>query len=101
MKKTAKHLAKRPADIPWMLNLIATIDSGHEYFKKDYKKPRKVVDEAEIVQPGMVNNNDGFFDALPLSKNAHKKHKINLAGQTKVEREKAKLVRLEKQAQKL
>ena len=49
MRRTAKHLAKRPADVPWMLDLIATIQEGHEYFKKDYSKPKKVVHEDEIV----------------------------------------------------
>lgn len=96
MRKTAKHLAKRPADIPWMLDLIATMDANHEYFKKEYKKPRKVVDDAEIIQPGLVDNRDGFFDSLPFSKNAHKKHKINLAGKTKADREREKMLKMQK-----
>lgn len=49
MRKTAAHLAKRPADVSWMLDIIATMDENHEYFKKDYIKPKKVVDDDEIV----------------------------------------------------
>lgn len=100
MRKTAKHLEKRPADLNWMLDIIATIVPNHEYFEKNYRKPKKIVDEGEI-QPGLVSNHDGFFNSLPISKNAHKKHKLNLAGQTKVERERAKLIKMQKQAQKI
>ena len=64
------------------------MDEDHEYFKKDYFKPKKLVDQAEEVQgPGLIPNNDGFFDSLPLSKNLHKKQKLLLGGQSKVERE--------------
>ena len=49
MKRPAKHIAKRPANIEWMLDLIATIKEDHEYFKKDYFKPKKLVDETEVV----------------------------------------------------
>ena len=48
MRKTAKHLLKRPADVPWMLDIIATIDDKHEYFRKDYCRPKKQVEEDEI-----------------------------------------------------
>ena len=32
MKKTAKHLVKRTADLNWMLDILATIVPNHEYF---------------------------------------------------------------------
>ena len=48
MRKTAKHLEKRPADLNWMLDIIATIVPNHEYFEKNYRKPKKIVDEGEI-----------------------------------------------------
>ena len=43
MKNTAKHLAKRSANVDWMLDIIGTIDENHEYFRKDYVKPKKEV----------------------------------------------------------
>ena len=89
MKRTAKHLSKRPADVNWMLALISTIDEDHVYFHKDYQKPKKVVELTEDLQsPGVIGNDDGFFDNLPISKNVGKKHKLNFAGQSKVDREK-------------
>ena len=102
MKRTALHLSKRPADVDWMLDVIATLDENHEYFAKDYVKPKKQVDSAEMVhQSNLIHNNNGFFDSLPLSKNVSKKHKLNLLGQTKVEREKQKLVKMQRQFEKL
>ena len=56
MRKTAKHLAKRPANIDWMLDLLSTISPSHEYFKKDFFKPKKVLDDEEVVQPGFILN---------------------------------------------
>ena len=63
-----------------MLAIIGTIVPNHEFFRKDYCRPKIIVDDGEIIQPGMVSNSDGFFNSLPISKNAHKKHKLNLAG---------------------
>ena len=40
----------------WMLDLIATIDSNHAYFKKDYFKPKKVIDDEELAQPGLISS---------------------------------------------
>ena len=37
---------------------------------------------------------DGFFDSLPIAKNINRKHKINLVGRTKVDREKEKLQKM-------
>lgn len=44
---------------------------------------------------------DGFFDALPLAKNANKKHKLNMVGKSKVDREREKLLKTQKQVEKL
>ena len=102
MRRTAKHLCKRPANIDWMLNLIASMDESHEYFSKNYRKPKKIIDPAEVVQePGLLSNQDGFFDSLPLAKNIHKKHKINLSSGCKVERERQKLLKMERQVEQL
>ena len=49
----------------------------------------------------MISNVDGFFTSLPICKNAHKKHKLNMVGKSKVEREKEKLLKMQKQAEKL
>ena len=49
MRRTAKHLYNSPADVDWMLDVIATLDENHEYFRKDYVKPKKQVDSAEMV----------------------------------------------------
>ena len=96
------HLSKRPADVDWMLDVIATIDENHEYFAKDYVKPKTSVNPSEMDhQSNLISNSDGFFDSLPLSKNVSKKHKLNLLGQTKVEREKQKLVKMQRQFEKL
>ena len=94
MRKTAKHLYKRPADVAWMLDIIATMDENHEYFKKDYTKPKKAIAEDDELIPNMVNNNDAFYTGLPLAKNPNKKHKINLARQSKADRERAKLIKM-------
>ena len=56
MHKTARHVKKRPADLQWMLSIISTIVPDHEYFRKSYVKPKKIVDEDETIQPGMISN---------------------------------------------
>ena len=102
MRRTALHLSKRPADVDWMLDVIATIDENHEYFAKDYVKPKTSVNPSEMDhQSNLISNSDGFFDSLPFSKNICKKHKLNMVGQSKVEREKQKLVKMQRQFEKL
>ena len=49
IKRTAIHLSNRPANVDWMLDVIASIHEEHEYFHKDYQKPKKVVN-LEMVQ---------------------------------------------------
>ncbi len=102
MKRTAKHLRKRPANLDWMLDVLATINKNHEYFHKDYSKPKKLVAEDELVAGDkLVENADGFFDSLPLAKNAKKKYRLNLNGPSKADKERKKLLRMQKAAEKL
>ena len=56
MHKTARHVKKRPADLQWMLSIIGTIVPDHEYFQKGYVRPKKIVNEDETIQPGMISN---------------------------------------------
>ena len=96
------HLSKRTADVDWMLDVIATIDENHEYFAKGYVNTKTSVNPSEPDhQSNLIRNSDGFFDSLPFSKNIGKKHKLNMVGQSKVEREKQKLVKMQRQFEKL
>ena len=102
MKRTAKHLRKRPANIDWMIDVLATINENHEYFRKDYYKPKKLVAEDELVADNqLIENTDGFFDSLPIAKNVKKKHRLNLNGATKAQKEQRKLLKMQSDAKKL
>jgi hypothetical protein len=102
MKRTAKHLRKRPANIDWMMDVLATINENHEYFRKDYYKPKKLVAEDELVADDqLIKNTDGFFDSLPIAKNVKKKYRLNLNGPSKVDKERKKLYKMQKAAEKL
>ena len=102
MKRTAKHLRKRPANVDWMLDVLATINEDHEYFHKDYSKPKKLVAEDELVAGDqLIENADGFFDSLPIAKNVKKKYRLNLNGPSKAAKERKKLYKMQKAAEKL
>ena len=102
MKRTAKHLRKRPANIDWMIDVLATINENHEYFRKDYYKPKKLVAEDELVADNqLIENTDGFFDSLPIARNVKKKHRLNLNGPSKADKERKKLYKMQKAAEKL
>ena len=102
MKRTAKHLRKRPANIDWMIDVLATINENHEYFRKDYYKPKKLVAEDELVADNqLIENTDGFFDSLPIAKNVKKKYRLNLNGPSKADKERKKLCKMQKAAEKL
>ena len=102
MKRTARHLRKRPANLDWMMDVLATINGEHEYFDKEYLKPKKVVAEGELVTDDkLIPNTDGFFDSLPIAKNVKKKYRLNLNGPSKADKERNKLLKMQQQQQKL
>ena len=94
MKRTAKYLSKRSGDTDWMLDLIATYDEDHEFFRKDYVKPKKLMPEEQVAQKQMLDNKDGFFDYLPLAKNMRRRYRLNLSKQSKVDVERNKLAKM-------
>ena len=54
------YISKYDADKPWLLNMLATVQPDHAYFKPSYRfvKPTK---------PLLVRNEDGLFDAVGQS----------------------------------
>jgi hypothetical protein len=85
-----------------MIDVLATINETHEYFRKDYSKPKKLVSEDELVAGDqLVENADGFFDSLPLAKNVKKKYRLNLNGPSKADKERKRLLRMQKAVEKM
>lgn len=62
--RTAQEVRKKPPSKTWMLAVLSTMSPDHQFFKKDFIKP-KVVFQGQIVQEAAVFNPDGFFDGLP------------------------------------
>lgn len=59
-----------------MLAYLSTIcDKVHPYFEKNYRPPKR--QSAFVFEELKVNNEDGFFDGLPIS---NSKSKRNTAG---------------------
>ena len=59
-----QYLSKRTANRDWMLELIMTITNGnHAFFRKDFKP----ITVRHTINAVPVDNEDGFFDGLPLS----------------------------------
>ena len=54
--------AGKIGDVPWMLMCLATLNSNHAIFAKNYRYVRPAVQQRQDI---MFNNNDGFFDDLP------------------------------------
>ena len=46
--------------LDWLLNILSTLDPGHEYFSKGYVPVKNLPKKVEIV-----DNSDGFYDCLP------------------------------------
>ena len=72
-EKLVYHLNKRPANREWLLNVISTITAGgHDYFNKNYRPPKQ---ERQRIEH-QIDNSDGFFSNLPVSKNKRTSKKV-------------------------
>ena len=69
LRKTAKLILKKPPDVQWMLMILATIDSDHRIFDKDYVH-MKASRNAEDDPKEAIDNSDDFFTGIPISRNA-------------------------------
>ena len=76
MRRTAKQIRKRPPNTNWMLLVLSSLHPGHEVFDKGYIKPARRQEE-QFVASAMVDNEDGFFDGLPMATPTGKR-RINL-----------------------
>ena len=47
----------------WLLNILSTLDPGHEFFSKGFVPVKTLPKKVECV-----DNADGFFDGLPDTK---------------------------------
>ena len=73
MRRTAKHIKKRPPSPSWLLLVLATLDQNHELFHKSYVAPRK----PKAFEQVLIDNTDNFFDGLPTA-HSKKKRVMNL-----------------------
>ena len=58
-------LGKKEPDIWWLLTALATLSPRHRYFHPSYF-PSPEERNKEAVETDLVDNNDAFFDNLPL-----------------------------------
>ena len=69
MRRTAKHIKKRPPSPQWLLLVLATLDQDHDLFHKGYVAPKKPKAFEEVL----IANPDNFFDGLPVVENKKKR----------------------------
>lgn len=62
---TASRVRACPPETRWMLAILSTINPEHEFFGKDYVKPRVDSQGINVSSEQMVSNQDGFFTGLP------------------------------------
>ena len=84
---TAEVVLKNPPSGYWTILLIASIDSNHALFARDYVRPKPVRNGKPAGK--YVSAFNGFFDGLPQA--ARSKHSNLLSFTTKEEREKQRL----------
>ena len=73
MRRTAKHIKKRPPHPQWILLVLATLDPNNELFHKGYVAPMK----PKAFEQVLIANMDSFFDGLPAAQ-SKKKRMMNL-----------------------
>jgi hypothetical protein len=87
---TAERIRKYPPNSQFSLVLLGNLAPNHEVFGKDYQKPMKQKETAQLFQ---IDNSDDFFSSLPPSKSS-KKHSMHL-GISKQSRQIKKLEAME------
>ena len=85
---------KRPPDKKWMLQLISAMDPGNDIFKKDYVRPRPVIENPILNLGKTVPNVGGFFNGLPISSARHVRGRGRMNFVPKEIQKKIKLERL-------
>lgn len=91
-----KALERAPADRPWMLEVLATISQGCEFFNKSYMPPPPQPKNQQNFGQIQVDNNDGFFTGLPVSMSKKKFGGANLL-LTPLQRQQQKIAKIEKE----
>lgn len=76
IRKTAERVRLTTPTKQWMLLVLSSLHPGHEVFDKGYIKPARRQEE-QFVASAMVDNEDGFFDGLPMATPTGKR-RINL-----------------------
>ena len=72
-QKLVYHLHKRQANRQWLLNVQANITAGGQYyFNKNYRPPKQ---ERQRIEH-QIDNSNGFFSNLPVSKNKRPSKKV-------------------------
>ena len=79
--------------------VIGHLKPDHAYFKSDYVKPKRMASESD-ESDDQLNNDDGFFNDLPLSRNKNARRRINFNPKTTLQKEEKQLQRMQKQMKK-
>ena len=87
---TSKRVLQHPPNKNFSLTLLGNFQPSHEYFRKDYQKPKKYKQTTYIYE---VDNSDDFFTNLPPCKFS-KKNSMQL-GMNKEMRQTKKLQAME------
>ena len=73
IRRTAKQIRKRPPSTNWMLLVLSNLDPANPVFAKSYVAPKKPKGNEAVF----LENQDDFFDGLPVA-STKKKRFINL-----------------------
>ena len=93
MRRTAKHIRKKPPQFSWMMLMLSNLEPDHEIFAKDYVNPKKTVAAEEFV-----DNFDDFYSGLPVV-HGHRGRMLNLTDRH--EQKRKKLIRMQTHQDKL
>ena len=93
MRRTAKHIRKKPPQFSWMMLMLSNLEPDHEIFAKDYVNPKKTVAAEELV-----NSFDDFYSGLPVV-HGHRGRMLNLTDRH--EQKRKKLIRMQTHQDKL
>ena len=78
-RNTAERIQKHLPNKNFSLTLLGNFQPDHEYFMKDYQKPKKYKEVAYVYE---IDNSNGFFDNLPTCKPSIPKGTARLIKQT-------------------
>ena len=94
----ADLVKKKLADLPFLLGILGFVEPNHLFFGKNYvyEKPRRPLVAAEMP---VINNDDGFFDNLPVySEKARGRKKLRM---TKLEKKRWQIIQMQAKQQQL